>query len=64
MKLKNLKSNTYFTKKQLDFPNEDQVWVKSVFDRSSRKYLCYKFSDINCWCLISGDKDVFTDFTF
>lgn len=64
MKLKDLHVNDYFTKKEIPFPTENQVWFKISYDRSSKKYLCARFSDINDSCLISGSKDVFTDFTF
>ena len=64
MKLKNLKKGTYFVKKLIEYPTESQVWVKGEYNRSLKKYECYRFSDVCDTCYISGDKEVFTDMTF
>ena len=64
MKLKDLKKGEYFTLKDIAEPKENQVWVKDDYDRSSKKYLCIRFSDISDSKLIAGDKEVYTEFTF
>ena len=43
-KIKDLKRGNYFTFKDVDFPNDSQVWVRDEYDRESRKYLVYCFS--------------------
>ena len=63
-KLKNLKKGEYFTKKEIEFPNEKQVWVKDDYDRATKKYICYCWGDVNKSCLIDGEKIVFVNFTF
>ena len=64
MKLKNLKLHDFFTKKPIENPSDNQVWLKTYYDKSCKKFLCTRFSDINDTCLISGDKEVFVDFIF
>lgn len=64
MKVKELKHGAWFTKKQIDYPNENQVWIRLEYDRESKKYICQCFGDIGKSCLLSGDKEVYTDFTF
>lgn len=63
-KLRQLKRGDYFTKKHYDFPTESQVWVRDDYDRTSKKYYIYNYADVNKSTLMSGDKEVFTDFTF
>lgn len=64
MKLKDLKRGEYFTLKPIDEPTEKQVYIRGDYDRAERKYECNKFSDVNYCRYISGDKEVYTDFTF
>lgn len=64
MKLKELKKGDFFTKKAISDPSESQVWVRGDYDRSAKKYDCYKFEDVNVFCQIKGDKEVFCDFIF
>lgn len=40
------------------------VYVRSDYDRSSKKYECYKFDDINSYHQFKGNKEVITDFIF
>lgn len=62
--LKNLKSGDMFTLKNVEYPTDNQVYVKGAYDRSERKYLCYKYGDVCCERLLRGDRVVFTDFIF
>lgn len=64
MKLKERKKGEYFTKKDIPELNEMQVWIRDEYDRSSKKYVCYCWGDVNKWQLIRGDKEVYTEFTF
>ena len=64
MKLKELKKGQYFTKRWIEEPTDDQVWIRGDFDRSTGKYECQRFSDISCFCLLTGTREVYTDFTF
>lgn len=63
-KLKELKRNDLFTLKEIEHPTESQVYVKGEYDRSEKKYLCWKYSDINAWRYIKADKLVNVDFYF
>lgn len=40
------------------------VWVRSDYDRSSKKYSCYKFDDVCHENFFKGTKVVFVDFEF
>jgi len=62
--IKDLKKGDFFTKRSIDEPREDQVWVRGDYDRSSRRYECCRFDDVNTTCFLIGGRQVFTDFTF
>ena len=66
--LKDVKKGEYFTLKDYEnncgFVTENQVYVRGEYDRTERKYECYKFADVNSFRYIDGKKVVFTDFTF
>lgn len=62
--IKDLKKGDFFTKRSIDEPREDQVWVCGDYDRSSRRYECCRFDDVNTTCFLIGGRQVFTDFTF
>lgn len=64
MKLKDLKRGEWFTLKPIAEPKESQVYIKDEYDRSEKKYLCGKFSDISASRLLKPDTEVYTDFTF
>ena len=64
VKLAALNKGTFFVKKNISDPKESQVWVKSDYIRSEKKYECYRFDDINNVCYIPGSKTVFIGFTF
>lgn len=64
MKLKDLKNGDYFTLKPIAYPKENQVFVKDEYDRRSKRYLCYRYSDVCDYRELKGDKEVFTDFIF
>ena len=62
--IKQLKPGEWFTLKPIEEPNERQVWVRSDYDRSTKKYDVYKWSDINHYSQRKGTTIVYTDFTF
>ena len=35
------------------------VWVRDEYDRSERKYLCYKWDDVNHWTYMRSDRGVY-----
>lgn len=59
-----LKKGDFFTKRPIEEPREAQVWVRGDYDRSSRRYECHRFDDVNSTCFLIGGRQVFTDFTF
>lgn len=62
--LKNLKNGEFFTFKDIEYPNDNQIYVKGDYDRSSKTYICYCFGDINKFRSVKANKDVFIGFTF
>lgn len=63
--LKSLKKGDYFTLKDIPEPKESQVWVKDEWDRSSRKFVCLKFTDyLGNGREFPGNKMVYTNFIF
>lgn len=64
MFLKDLKKGEFFTKKPLSEPKESQVWIRQEYDRSAHKYWCQRWDDVSDFCLMSGLKEVYTEFTF
>ena len=40
--------------------NEDApVWVRDEYDMSERKYLCYKWDDVNHWAYMRSARGVY-----
>lgn len=66
IKLRDLKEGDYFCLKSLGEKEakDSQIWIKGEYDKSSRKYSCTKFSDVNHEHLFDGNKLVFIDFIF
>lgn len=62
--IKELKPGDFFTLKPIEEPTDSQVWVRDQYDRSSKKYDVYKWSDINHFSQRKGNTKVWTDFTF
>ncbi len=62
--IKNLKKGDFFTKKNIEYPKDRQVWIRGDYDRSEKKYECVRFDDSCEFCYISGSKEVYTDFIF
>lgn len=62
--IKDLKSGHYFTLKPLEEPKENQVYIKGVYDKSSKTFSCTRFSDANNERFLKADRKVYTDFIF
>ena len=62
--IKDLKQGEFFTKKPIENPNWNQVFVRGAYDRSLKKYEICRFSDVNCCGYMDGKKEVYTDFVF
>lgn len=64
MTIKDLKKGEFFTLKPIEEPKETQVYIRGDYDRSTKKFECYKFSDICDYKLFKADKEVYTEFIF
>jgi len=64
IKMKDLKKGEFFTLKPVEQPKESQVFIKSDYDRSERKYWATKWTDIGDGKYVSGDRVVYIDFEF
>lgn len=64
MKLRELNKGEWFTLKPISEPKASQVYIREDYDRSEKKYVCGKFSDISASRLLKPDTTVYTDFTF
>lgn len=62
--VKDLKNGQFFTKKDIKYPNDNQVWIRGAYDRTEKKYECTRFSDSNDVQYINGNKTVYTEFIF
>lgn len=64
MTLKEVKKGDFFTRKQIDNPKEEQVFIRGEYDRETKKYECFRFSDVNDTIFLKGSTTVYTDFIF
>ena len=64
MKIKELKPGEFFTLRPIAEPKESQVYVRREYDRSERKYWVQRFGDISDGKMMSGDRNVYTEFIF
>ncbi len=55
IELKFLKKGEFFTLKGLDFPKENQVYIKGDYDSSTKAYCCIRFDDISISKQIKGN---------
>lgn len=62
--IKDLKKGDFFTMREHEYPNDSQVWVRDEYDRSTKKYCCYKWDDVNHVSLKKGTMKVYADFIF
>ena len=59
MKISELRKSDFFK-----LSENGCVYVRGDYDRSLKKYVCYKFDDINSFRYLKGSKDVISDFIF
>ena len=59
--IRKIKKGDYFRLKKSETA---PVWVRGEYERSIKKYSCYKFDDINHDHFYSGDKKVYINFIF
>ena len=64
MMLKNLKKGNLFTLKKIKYPEENELYIKGNYNKSTKAYTCVKFNDISKIRYIKGNEKVFTDFSF
>lgn len=64
MLLKELKKGDYFTRKELLYPNDNQVWIRGDYDRTTKRYSCINWSDINREIFLKGDTKVYNEMIF
>ena len=64
MTLKELKKGDFFTRKGIENPKEEQVFIRGDYDRESKKYECSRYSDVNDTIFLKGSTTVYTDFIF
>lgn len=64
MKLKDLKRGEFFTRKPIEYPRDAQVWTRDEYDRTSKRYCCSNFDDVNRELELRGETVVYTDFIF
>lgn len=64
MTIKDLKKGDYFTFMSVQYPSENIVWVKGEYDRETKKYIVFKFNDVNKYRLVKGSQNVYQDFVF
>ncbi len=62
--IKEVKKGEFFTRKEIDEPNEHQVFIRGSYDRETKKYECQRFDDINDFIYLKAHTPVYTGFTF
>ena len=62
--LRELKKGEWFTIKELESPDESQVWVKDHYNRDDKTFTCHCFGDVNRERFFKANKAVFVGFTF
>lgn len=62
--IKQLRKGDFFTLKPYGEVKECNVWIRGDYDRSSKTYECYKFSDVNHIHFFKPNRFVYTDFIF
>ena len=59
--VKDLKKGDFFRR---NGHPDGPVWIRDEYDRVERKYLVYRFDDINHWSYMKGSTKVLTGFTW
>lgn len=58
-KIKNVKQGDFFLLTFYGEPDEKRVYIRDGYDRTERKYVAHKFSDINSELWLKGDRMVY-----
>ena len=65
VELRTLKPGDFFTLVPRTEPTERQVWVQGEYDRSTRTYSAYRFTNVNHELANGkGNRKVYVGFTF
>lgn len=62
--LKDVKKGEMFILKPCEYPKESAVYIRDGYDRETKKYDCYKWSDVNHCTQKKGTTMVYIEFTF
>lgn len=62
--IRELKEGDFFTFRPHENPKERQVYVRSDYDRSGKKFAYFPYSDMMDEHFAKGSRVVFTDFYF
>ena len=62
--LKSLKKGEWFTIKPIAYPDDNQVYIKDVYDRETKKFACGRCDDLGYSREFPGRKMVYTDFIY
>lgn len=67
IRLRDVPVGSYFhriARKDGEYCEHSVVWCKGEYDRSTKKWFCHKFEDVNHSRLCRGEEMVTIDFTF
>ena len=64
MTIRELRKGEFFTLKPIEEPKDYQVYVRSSYDPSTKKYEAYRWSNLCYTRQFKPDTVVYTDFTF
>lgn len=67
VRLRDVPKGAYFHRVTLtdgEFCEHSVAWCKGEYDRSTKKWFCHKFEDVNHSRLYKGEERVTIDFTF
>lgn len=56
--------DAWVTFKDIEEPNENQVWVIDEYDRYEKAYLLHNWADVSKYKYVEGNKVCYVDFTF
>lgn len=62
--VKELKKGEFFTLKEIEEPNEMQVYIRGDYIPGEKVYGCQKFGDMNYERFLKSTRKVFVGFTF
>ena len=62
--LRNVKPKEWFTLSPIEYPKENQVWIKGSYDRASKTFCATNWSNVGRERFIKGDRVVYQGFYF